>query len=322
MLLKYIINRISKVNTLYTLRIMNDKNKTIFFILMFIAMIGWGASWVHAKVLSAYINEYELIFLRNIFTVIAMLPVLYFSKKSLKINLKSLLLAIVVAVVMILYLKFYFLGTKFGTASLGGALVTTLVPINTFILMALFFDKKIERKDKFALILGAIGVLTILNIWSFSIEDIFTQHNLYFLAASVMWPILTIISSKATKVSPLIFSFYMYIIMIILVLIFFIDVDQLNYKSYDSIFWINIISLGVFSTAFATTIYFIGIEKLGTNEVSSFIFLVPFFAITLSIVFLDEEVHFSIILGTALTLIAVKILNNIIIFKKKDNKTT
>ena len=295
---------------------MNDKNKTIFYILMFIAMIGWGASWVHAKVLSAYINEYELIFLRNFFTMIAMIPVLYFSRKSLRINLNSFLLAIAVAIVMILYLKFYFLGTKFGTASLGGALVTTLVPINTFILMALFFGRKIEKKDRFALILGAIGVLTILNIWSFSLEDIFTQHNLYFLVASILWPILTIISSKATKVSPLIFSFYMYLIMIILVLIFFVDVQKFNYESYDSIFWINIISLGVFSTAFATTIYFVGIEKLGTNEVSSFIFLVPFSAITLSIIFLKEEVHLSIIIGTILTLIAVKILNNITIFKK------
>jgi len=296
---------------------MNDKNKKIFYILMFIAMIGWGASWVHAKVLSAYINEYELIFLRNLFTVIAMIPILYFSKKSLRINLNSFLLAIAVAIVMILYLKFYFLGTKFGTASLGGALVTTLVPINTFILMALFFGRKIEKKDRFALILGAIGVLTILNIWSFSTEDIFTQHNLYFLVASILWPTLTIISSRATKVSPLIFSFYMYLIMIILVLIFFVDVQKFNYESYDSIFWINIISLGVFSTAFATTIYFIGIEKLGTNEVSSFIFLVPFSAITLSIIFLKEEIHLSIIIGTILTLIAVKILNNITIFKKK-----
>ena len=301
---------------------MNNKNKTIFYILMFIAMIGWGASWVHAKVLSTYINEYELILLRNIFTVIAMIPVLLFSKKSLRINFKSLVLAILVAVVMILYLKFYFLGTKFGTASLGGALVTTLVPINTFILMALFFNKRIERKDKFALLLGALGVLTILNIWSFSIEDIFTQHNLYFLTASVMWPILTIISSKATKISPLVFSFYMYIIMMILVSIFFVDIQQINYESFDTIFWINILSLGIFSTAFATTIYFIGIEKLGTNEVSSFIFLVPLFAISLSVIFLGEEVHFSIIVGTILTLIAVKILNNITIFKKKNKSKT
>jgi len=298
---------------------MNENNKKIFYILMFIAMIGWGASWVHAKVLSAYINEYELVFLRNFFTVIAMIPVLFFSKKSLRINIKSLLLAIAVAVVMILYLKFYFLGTKFGTASLGGALVTTLVPINTFILMALFFDRKIEKKDRFALVLGAIGVLTILNIWSFSIEDIFTKHNLYFLLASILWPILTIISSKATKVSPLIFSFYMYIIMIILVLIFFVDIKELQYESYDSIFWINILSLGVFSTAFATTIYFVGVEKLGTNEVSSFIFLVPFFAILLSILFLGEEVHFTLFIGTILTLISVKILNNITIFKKNKS---
>ena len=298
---------------------MNENNKKIFYILMFIAMIGWGASWVHAKVLSAYINEYELVFLRNFFTVIAMIPVLFFSKKSLRINIKSLLLAIAVAVVMILYLKFYFLGTKFGTASLGGALVTTLVPINTFILMALFFDRKIEKKDRFALVLGAIGVLTILNIWSFSIEDIFTKHNLYFLLASILWPILTIISSKATKVSPLIFSFYMYIIMIILVLIFFVDIKELQYESYDSIFWINILSLGVFSTAFATTIYFVGVEKLGTNAVSSFIFLVPFFAILLSILFLGEEVHFTLFIGTILTLISVKILNNITIFKKNKS---
>ena len=298
---------------------MNQTNKKIFYFLLFIAMIGWGASWVHAKVLSVYINEYELVFFRNLFTIIAMIPVLLFSKKSLKINLKSFVLAIIVAVVMILYLKFYFLGAKFGTASLGGALVTTLVPINTFILMALFFDKKIEKKDKIALIIGAVGVLTILDIWSFSIEDIFTKHNLYFIVASIFWPILTIISSKATKVSPLIFSFYMYIIMVVLVLIFFVDIKQLDYQRYDSIFWINIISLGVFSTAFATTIYFIGVEKLGTNEVSSFIFLVPFSSITLSIVFLNEEVHFSIFIGTILTLFAVKILNNITFFKRKNN---
>lgn len=298
---------------------MNDTNKKIFYFLMFIAMIGWGASWVHAKVLSAYINEYEMIFLRNIFTIIAMIPILLFSNKSLRINFKSLLLAFAVASVMILYLKFYFLGTKFGTASLGGALVTTLVPINTFIIMALFFNKKIENKDKFALVLGAIGVLTILNIWSFSTENIFNLHNLYFLIASLAWPILTIISSKATKISPLIFSFYVYVIMIFLVMLFFMDSIEINYENYDWIFWINIISLGIFSTAFATTIYFIGIEKLGTNEVSSFIFLVPFCAITLSIIFLNEEVHFTIFIGTVLTLIAVKLLNNIRIFKKKNS---
>ena len=121
---------------------MTDQNKNIFYALMFLAMAGWGSSWVSAKVLSAYINEYELIFFRNIFTLITLLPILLFLKKSFFINLKSFILVLVASVVMIAYMKCYFLGTKFGTASLGGALVTTLIPINTFLIMALFLVKK------------------------------------------------------------------------------------------------------------------------------------------------------------------------------------
>jgi len=296
---------------------MEEQNKKLFYILMFFAMIGWGASWVHAKVLSTYINEYELIFLRNFFTIITMIPVLILSKKYFHITKKGLVLSLLTAIVMIAYLKYYFLGTKFGTASLGGALVTTLIPINTFLIMALFFGKKIKSKDIFALVLGAIGVLTILNVWTLNPSEIFTEHNVYFLIASLLWPVITIISSKATDTSPLVFSFYMYIFMTALVMIFFVDVRAFNYQAYDTTFWLNILSLAIISTTFATSIYFIGIEKLGTNEVSSFIFLVPFSAITLSIIFLKEEVHFTIFVGTILTLIAVKILNNIKIFKKK-----
>ncbi len=293
---------------------MTQTNKNIFYFMMILAMAGWGASWVNAKVLSSYIDEYQMMFLRNFFTIITLAPILIINKKFFYTNRKSLILSFFAAIVMIVYLKFYFLGVKFGTASLGGALVTTLIPINTFLFMALFFDKKIAKKDIFALILGGIGVLTILNIWSFSLEQIFTEHNVYFLFASILWPIFTIISSKSTKTSPLVFSFYMYVFMTILLLIFFVEPTKIDYKSFDWIFWVNILCVAVVSTTFATSIYFIGIEKLGTNEVSSFIFLVPFFAISLSIIFLKEEVNISIIIGTFLTLIAVKILNNIKIF--------
>ncbi|RXJ81814.1 DMT family transporter [Arcobacter sp. F2176] len=297
---------------------MTDKSKNIFYALMFLAMAGWGASWVSAKVLSAYINEYELVFFRNVFTIITLLPVLLYSKKSFHINLKSFILVVIASIVMIAYMKCYFLGTKFGTASLGGALVTTMIPINTFLIMAMFFGRKIEKKDIFALVLGGLGVLTMLNIWSFSHEQIFSQKNIYFVLASILWPILTIVSSKATKISPMVFTFYMYVISTIMVMIFFVDVPSIDYKVFDWIFWLNILSISIISTTFATTIYFVGIEKLGTNEVSSFIFLVPLFAIILSVIFLKEHISLSIIIGTILTLIAVKILNNIRIFGKKQ----
>lgn len=164
--------------------------------------------------------------------------------------------------------------------------------------------------------MGAIGVLTILQVWSFNFEQIFTIYNAYFLAGSLLWAILTIISSRSTKTSPMVFTFYMYVITTILVVIFFLDFKAINYQSFDWIFWVNILILSVISTTFATTVYFVGIEKLGANEVSSFVFLVPFFAILFSVIFLKEHISLSIILGTVMTIYAVKILNNIKVFKK------
>ena len=296
---------------------MKKTNENIFYVLLLLAMIGWGASWVNVKVLSSYINEFEMVFFRFFITAITMVPIIIFLKKSFKIDLKSLLLVIVTSIAFIAYMKYFFLGTKFGTASLAGAFVTTLIPINTFLILALFKVKKICKGDVFALVLGGVGVLTMLNIWSFGLSQIMLVQNLYFILASVLWPFVTIFSSKSTKVSPIVFTFYLYIVTVILDLVFFVDISQIAVENFDSIFWLNIFILTIVGTTFANTVYFLGIEKIGASESSSFIFLVPFAAILLSAIFLKEVISTSMIVGTILTLVSVKILNNIKFFKAK-----
>ena len=296
---------------------MTQNNKNIFHILLFFAMIGWGATWVNAKILSEYINEFEMVFLRIGITALTMIPIILVLKKSFKIDIKTFLLVCVSALVMIFYMKYYFLGTKLGTASLGGAFVTTLVPINTFLILVLMRSKTIAKKDMFALGLGVIGVLTMLNAWALKAEDIFVLHNLYFIFASILWPVLTILSSKSRNISPIVFTFYLYIVVVVLDVLFFVDITNIAYESFDSRFWLNIFVITIAGSTFANTIYFLGVEKLGASEVSSFIFLVPFSAIALSVIFLGEEIGINVIIGTILTLFAVKILNNIKIFKQK-----
>lgn len=295
---------------------MTTTNKNIFHILLFLAMIGWGASWVNIKVLSNYLNEFETMFFRFFITVITMLPIIRVLKKSFKIDINSFFWILLTSITLIGYMKYFYLGTKYGTASLGGAFVTSLIPIITFLILAIFGAKKITKKDSFALGLGAVGIMTILNIWSFKVEEIFVIHNLYFILASFLWAAVTILSSKASNISPIIFTFYLYIVICVINVFFFIDVTAIKYSELDSTFWINMLILSVAATTFSNTIYFLGIEKLGAREVSTFIFLVPFSAITLSAIFLKEEISSSIIIGTILTIIAVKILNNIRIFKK------
>ena len=299
---------------------MSETNKNIFYFLLFLAMICWGASWVNIKILSNYLNEFETMFFRFFITAITMVPIIVFLKKSFKIDLKSLAIVTATSLALIAYMKYFYLGTKFGTASLGGAFVTSLIPIVTFLILASLGSKKISKKDSFALILGAVGVLTMLNIWSFKVEQIFLIQNLYFIFAAFLWAIVTILSSKAIKVSPIVFTFYLYVVTCILNIIFFVDLSTIEYSKLDELFWINMIILSLAASTFANTVYFLGIEKLGASEVSSFIFLVPFAAITLSAIFLDESITFTIILGTALTLFAVKILNDIKLIKRKVRK--
>jgi drug/metabolite transporter (DMT)-like permease len=271
------------------------------------------------KILSGYINEYEMMLFRYFFTALSLIPIIILLKKSFRINFKGIVLVVILAILFIAYTKYFYIGIKLGTASLGGALVTTLVPINTFIFLAILGTKKITLKSTFALILGGLGVLTMLNAWSFKAEEIFLLQNLYFILASLIWPIVTIISSKVTKISPITFTFYIYLATAIINMIFFVDLKSVNYDSFDSIFYINLVMITLVATAFGNTIYFLGVEKLGAAEVSSFIFLVPFSAITLSAIFLQEEITISILIGTILTISAVKILNNIKILKKKKS---
>jgi len=291
--------------------------KTFFFFLLFIAMIAWGGSWVNVKVMSGYVGAFDMIFIRYLLTSLSMVPLLFVLKKSFRIDVRGVGFVLASSAVLIAYMVYFFLGAKHGTASLGGALVTSLIPINTFLILALMRARKVGRKNSVALTLGALGVLTMLNVWKFDLSQILVIQNLYFLLAAILWPILTIISSKATHLSPVVFTFYMYVVVTIVVGLLFVDFNAIVYEKLDGIFWTNTFLMAFAATTFANTVYFLGIERLGAGEVSSFIFLVPFSAIGLSALFLDEVISLSMIVGVLMTLYAVKLLNNITFFKKR-----
>lgn len=285
-----------------------SNTKIMFWILMILAMSFWGASWINAKILGKYITSQELIFYRYFITTITLFPMLLFQRSSLKISKINIFLSLLASIFLSIYTILFFDGVRHGTAGLGGAFVTTLIPIITFIILVLFSNKQIFKKDILALFLGFIGIMTLLNIWSFNIDQIFNIANLYFVLAALVWALLTITNSKAKKINHLVFSFYIYLFSSVIGF-FITPFESNNIFSFDYIFWINIFIISVLSTTFATSIYFVATTKLGANEASSFVFLVPFNAIFLSYIFLDEPIYFTTILGTILTIIAVIILN-------------
>ena len=284
------------------------ETRKIFYLLMVLAMVGWGAAWVHVKYLSDYLGIHEIIFYRYLLTTLGMIPLILWLRLPWRIDRQALTITLLVSAITILYTWLFIAGTKLGTAGLGGAFVTTLIPILTFALTALLARRRLSRRQLFALGLGALGVMTILNVWSFHAADIFRLENLYFILAAMSWAVLTIFSARvAGRVDPLVYSFYMYLGVTVLEGLFFTDFST-DLTALSPLVDLNLLLLALVSTTFATSVYFIGSKKLGADRISSFTFLVPFSAIGLSALFLGEKITWGMGVGTVMAVIAVRLL--------------
>jgi len=277
---------------------------------MIIAMFLWASSFVSAKVLALYINEHELVTYRYLITTLTMAPVLWALKISFRIDIMSFIIATISAVLLVAYTKLFFLGTEASAANFGGALITTLMPIIVYVILVFSGKKRPKLKDWFALMLGIIGVSIMINIWQYNIDEVFTNATVLLVWAALSFALLSIATSYNEKVNPLVFSFYIYIVATALNSIFFFEMVNGSILVMDKYFWLNMILMSVGSTTFATTIYFIGMQKLGAKG-TVYTFLVPFFVILLGVVFLGEVIHLNTVLGSVLTITALLVINNV-----------
>jgi drug/metabolite transporter (DMT)-like permease len=277
---------------------------------MVLAMLAWAGSFVSAKYLAMYINEHELVTYRYLITTLTTLPVLMYLNISYKIDLRNLAIAAITAILLVAYTKLFFLGTKIGTASFGGALITTLMPIIAFVIVLIFSKKKPIAKDWLALFIGAIGVSTMLEVWQFDLDEIFSTATVFFLWAATSWALMSVATAKSKSVSPILLSFYIYLIATLFNTVFFYENVSGSVFNMDATFWVNILLMSIASTTFAATVYVAGMQRWG-SKCTVFTFLVPFFVIILGAVFLGEVIQLSTIFGAMLTVSALMLINNI-----------
>jgi drug/metabolite transporter (DMT)-like permease len=280
---------------------------------MFAAMITWGASWSSIKIMNEYLNTAELVFIRYSITALSSFFVLLVLKQKFAIDKKSFFISILVALLTSFYGYVIFLGTKLGSASLAGAFINAFSPIITFVLLAAFYRRAIKRLDMYALFLGFVGTILMLGIWQFDVQKIFSTYNLYFILGAFLWSCIAIASARI-KINAAVFSFYMYFFTA-LILFVFADTDKIILENLDLKFWLNTLFVAVVSTSIATTLFFLGAKKLGSERVSSFMFIAPASAVITGAVSLGERLETLTLAGIALSILAVYMLNRIWIFK-------
>jgi drug/metabolite transporter (DMT)-like permease len=289
---------------------MNIKNNFLFLILVFLAMIIWAGSWVSGKVIDSYTSINLIVLWRFILTFIIFIPYIFLNRNCAILDLKKYFLIFLNALLFTGYTFVFFKGLVTGLPSIGGIIVTTLSPIFTFAIIKIFFREKVLLKHYAGLFLGFLCGIIILKIWKLNFNQLILSGNLYFLIGAVLWAFVTILGAKILKdLDIFIYSFYLYGFSVIIQMFVCYDVNIFSVFTLGKIFWFNMIYLGVVSSAFATSIYFIASKKIGANKSSSFMFIVPFWAVILSFIFLKEIPDKATIISGLFGMIAIYLIN-------------
>ena len=282
-------------------------NKQFIYLLIF-AMLLWGGGWSALKILTLSLPIEVIIFWRFFIMSLAFFPILYFLQKPISLNRESLKYIVGSSVLNILFMIFSFLGIKSGFAGGGSVIITTLSPVMTFLLVALLFRKRLKNIQYFGLFLGIGGGAIMLQLNN--LELFLNGSNIYFLLCAITWAGVTVLAQHSHKhIHPIHYSFIISVIATIVTFIYGFSSGLEDVFKQDSRFWVSLLYLAIFGQTVATTIFFIASGKLGSEVTSSFMFLVPLFALFIAWLVLDEVVQTHIVIGGFFSVLAVFFVN-------------
>jgi drug/metabolite transporter (DMT)-like permease len=204
----------------------------------------------------------------------------------------------------------FILGLKSGLAGKGGVIVTTLNPLIGFILGTLLYRNKFSTRIWLGMILGLLGGIILIEPWKYSLSQLIDGGNLIFVAAAGFWALITALGHKIQKdVSLWEFNLLTYTIAIFLTIPFIWNKDIFNMQQYTAGFWINTLYLAVMAGTIAGGMYFYASKVIGSARAGSFTFIVPGMALLFSFIFLKEIPQLTTVVGGALAVTAVYIIN-------------
>ena len=290
---------------------MFQSEKTMTILMLLVPFV-WALSGVSVKYLSFSISEDEVVVYRFFLSALSTFPLLIWFKIPLRISLKNLAICVLLAFFLIGNYRTYFMGMQRGAVGLGAALVTVLIPIFVYIIMIFSKKSKPILKDWLALVIGAIGVVLMLDLEQLNLDILVSGGNIYFVLAALTYALFTVFASYMRSIHVLTIHFY--------VCLFGLLIDwNLSYDSnhlsslinMDYVFWINMLFISVIAGTAITALYYTGLRIIGSKKSSAFSILTPFFAIALGAIFFGEMITIYNAIGILMAVLALIVLNDL-----------
>jgi len=284
----------------------NKSTDRLIFLLLIITMCFLGYSWISGKQISRSATPLSLSFLRLLITFLSFLPLILWNRKKITADKKhyiSWIWTTAAALSLSAYNLFFFNGLISGLAGKGSLIMTTLIPLFTFMIIGISVKIRINRYTASAIALGIAGNLILIKPWIRSDDSAF-------LAAALCWSFLIIFSRKAMEsLDFVVFNLRLYALAAFFLLPFvFIQNKGLVPAGLSVSFWLNMLFISIPAGTFGTGIFFIASSRFSTAQTGRFTYLIPIFTVIFSFLILGDKPDSIMLTGGFLAIISVIIL--------------
>ncbi len=288
--------------------------KAYTYLLLVAACIFWGVGFPIAKIGIAYIHPFSFAFIR--FFLVSFLSVIFFRLSPFDLVLKlrdNFAVLFLMALTGILLYGVFFLFALVFTKASDVSLISGANPIITTVFAYIILKEKAGLLGVLGIMLSFIGVAFIVSNGSLKtfLNMNFNTGDLLMLAATTMWAIYSVITKKALLrldiFDAVCLTSFLGALMFLPLAIFYGNLQ--NLLGYPIQGWLSVLYMVFFSTIFAFSAWYRGIEQIGASKSSVFVNLVPVFGVLTSVFLLNESLKFYEITGGLFVIIGVVLTN-------------
>jgi drug/metabolite transporter (DMT)-like permease len=286
-----------------------------YYILLVLAMICWGGSWVSAKIVISFAPPFTVGFFRFLTASLLFLPILLVThQKSIRsYTRREVYFFFSLGLVGVFgYGSLFLIGMQF-TTSAQGAIIAGVNPTTVSLLAFLLLKERLAPKWRYSgFLFSFLGIVVLVGVQAFLEFQIgYVVGNLILLFGMLIWGLYSILAKTRMKTHSALETTAMGIFFGTMLFFPGAMIEQFWTLPImtDPAFWVNVLYMGIFVTVLGFLFYFLGIKNLGASKAAVFISLVPVFGSLFSILLLSEPFYPTFLIGLILVIIGIFVIN-------------
>ncbi|KAF0824650.1 DMT family transporter [Cytobacillus firmus] len=285
------------------------KNTLIGSLFLILASSIWGGMYVVVKVVVTVIPPLELVWMRYLIALVALVFIGLLTKQKWKIKKKHIGLIFAISIVgYVISIVTQETGTMLSSAQMG-AIITATTPAFMVVFASLILKEQLTFKKAISVSLATIGVIIIVGIDDINMSSMLGGISLTI--AALTWALMSVlVKCLPSDYSQIVVNTYATLIAFVVLTPFVITrLPKLNINELTNpTIWGGLLYLGIVSTAIAFLLWNRGLQMLNASGGGVFFFFQPIVGTLLGWLILDETISITFWLGSILILFRVLIV--------------